>query len=330
VFKCGVFRAFSWIVLTLFLSGCSKILGDGWIYEFVDYGTYKSGKVIDAQPVGTFSIPAKKAGTDYLQFFALGCAGTGNPGQKIVAREMAEISKKEDISFALYLGDNFYPRGVGSVKDPKWQEAFEDVYAPAGLEVPFYSVLGNHDHYKNPAAQVEYSQISEQWNMPALYYSFSRTLGDGTRVDFFALDIESIIKGKDKEQLVWLAQALEASTADWKIVFGHNPVFTGDRKRRKGAEEFQPILLPVLVENGADLYLSAHSHTLEVMEPVEETHFVISGAGSFPRNIVYWTDQTLFAYADLGFAWLRVSKEKIEIMMMAQDQELKYVHTIER
>ena len=46
--------------------------------------------------------------------------------------------------FVVLLGDNFYEDGVASVDDPQWQTKFEDPYA--NIDLPFYAVLGNHDH----------------------------------------------------------------------------------------------------------------------------------------------------------------------------------------
>src|SRR5262249_57118817 len=55
------------------------------------------------------------------------------------------------------VGDNFYPVGMESLKDPRWQTWWEDMYGP--LKIVFYPVLGNHDWYDfdSPAAQILYS-----------------------------------------------------------------------------------------------------------------------------------------------------------------------------
>ena len=67
---------------------------------------------------------------------------------------------------------------------------------------------------------------------------------DGGRVAFFAIDTSPMLKGyyedgavkvkvapqKDNVpvQLAWLDSALAASRADWNIVIGHHPIYTGN------------------------------------------------------------------------------------------------------
>jgi predicted MPP superfamily phosphohydrolase len=86
----------------------------------------------------------------------VGCAGTGNNGQILLAESMAKLAADFKPDFILYLGDNFYGRGVSSVEDIQWQTKFENIFKPEALPVPFYAVLGNHDYYLNPDAQVAY------------------------------------------------------------------------------------------------------------------------------------------------------------------------------
>lgn len=84
------------------------------------------------------------------------------------------------------------------------------------------------------------------------------------------------------------------------------------------------ILLPILTQHHVDLYVSAHSHTLEAMNPVEGVNFVVSGAGSRPRDKVYWTEDTLYAGANKGFAWIQISKEEINVIYLGEGGKVYY------
>ena len=42
------------------------------------------------------------------------------------------------------VGDNFYEDGVSSVDDSQRRTSFEGVYAVPAVQVPWYSLLGNH------------------------------------------------------------------------------------------------------------------------------------------------------------------------------------------
>jgi len=110
-----------------------------------------------AHDAGGFpGLPAANAGA--LQFWSLGDQGTGNWGphkQGDVADAMAEVLPRYPGSqFTLGLGDNFYLRGVRDVHDPQWQEKFESVYPRALGAMPFYPVVGDHDHCLNASALV--------------------------------------------------------------------------------------------------------------------------------------------------------------------------------
>ena len=98
------------------------------------------------------------------------------------------------------LGDNIYETGVESTTDPAWQTKFEQPYND--VDLPFYVALGNHDYggnmiidvpgigneFEKGQVEVDYTQVSTKWNMPATHYTF--TWGD---VGFIMLDTNSIV-----------------------------------------------------------------------------------------------------------------------------------------
>ncbi len=317
------------MVLGFVFSLGDSIYASGWRYDLKDYSNagHGPGEVIDAQKPQSFNVPVMKEGKDYLQFFAIGCAGSGNEGQRIIGRRMSEVASKEDVSFVLYLGDNFYGRGVDSVKDKKWKTQFEDIYFQDSLQIPFYAVLGNHGYHKNPLAQVEYGLTNERWKMPDRFYRFSKTLPDGTEVDFFGIDTEAIINKSDAKQLVWLDRELKRSDADWKIVYGHHPLYTGDKFHHERAEKARILLEPILMNNKVDLYLSAHSHNIQAFRPIKGINHLVTGAASRPRDL-RWIENTIFASADLGVSWLRISKEKIDVLIIDKEGKTQFAYEI--
>jgi tartrate-resistant acid phosphatase type 5 len=62
---------------------------------------------------------------------------------------------ENQIEFIINLGDSFYPAGVESVTDPQWYSRFESIFDPDILNMPFYSILGNHDYQGNINAQLD-------------------------------------------------------------------------------------------------------------------------------------------------------------------------------
>lgn len=272
-----------------------------------------------------YTVSPAQAGTHYLRFYALGDTGSGNASQQAVADSLAQFHADFGGSFALLLGDNFYEDGVSSTDDPQWASKFEDMYDPSVLDFPFYAVLGNHDYHLDEQAQVDYTAVypASRWEMPARYYAFSQVLPDGTRIDFFGLDGYTV--ATEDAQLTWLQAALAASTADWKIVFSHYPLYSN------GVHGDNPALISrlsqTLADGGVDLYVSGHDHDLQILEPVNGTCFMISGAGSRPRD-TQCLDNTVYANDQLGFMAFRVSKSEMVACVVLEDAVLDFCYTL--
>jgi acid phosphatase len=315
------------LLLAFILTGCGSFSLRGLRYEFTRFKSYRPGTVLDA-PAGPvrFDLPKEEAGPA-LEFLAVGDAGAGDRAQKIVAGAMAAAAAERPIAFVLYLGDNFYPRGVRSVKDKGWKKKFEEIFSRESLDLPFYSVLGNHDYFQNAQAQVDYTAVSRRWKMPARYYVFTEKIDAETAVDFFALDTEVLAQGRGKEELAWLERRLATSRARWKIVFGHHTVYSGGLKWRKQTEKMRGLLEPLFVKYGVTLYLCGHSHNLQAIGPVSGVHYIVDGAGARPRN-VRWTEQTRFAFADLGFVRFRATPRTLDVFFLNGGGTVIYAYRI--
>jgi tartrate-resistant acid phosphatase type 5 len=229
------------------------------------------------------------AATDRLSFLAVGDWGMGTSEQRKVAAQMAKSAEATGARFVISTGDNFYPDGVATVEDPRWKTHFEDVYAAPALMIPWYVALGNHDHRGNVDAQVEYTKRSARWRLPATYYKHTETLADGSPADFFFIDSQSIreryrrswFRSTSDEQMIWLERQLATTTARWKIVVGHHPVFSGGK--HGDTEALVVLLKPLLERYGVQVYLSGHDHDLQHLV-VGRVHYLVSGAGAKPRS----------------------------------------------
>ncbi len=320
------------IVLLAFVAvGCSFGV---WFQEVV-----LTSSAHNAKPIPPFTIPEKNAGQRYLQFLAIGDQGTGRSGQQDVAEGMGKKAAADSVSFVLLLGDNFYATGVASVTDKQWETKFEKMYSHASLQVPFYAVLGNHDYYSNPQAEVEYTNNSTRWKMPARYYTFDYAVDDTSRVQFFCLDttpldaerVEEIEEGQTidsvdfRTQTKWVEEQLQKSSARWKIVIGHHALYSGGvHGDNKGMIER---LEPLFVKNGVDLYLAGHDHHLEMKKPVKGVHYVVSGGGGTHRSVT-WQENTLYAATNMGFNWFRLSATELVIEFFDRAGTLQYAYVI--
>jgi hypothetical protein len=261
-----------------------------------------------------------------VRLLAFGDTGEGNTAQHEVADRMSEkCGTVGGCDAALLLGDNFYDHGVQSTSDPLWLEYFEEPYDRPGLNgIPFYVVLGNHDHGPtstgNRQAQIDYSYLpvgngpgmrySDKWTMPFGWYDVQ--IGD---VHIFAIDTVSFT---DDQQQSDMAAKVAASTAIWKIVIGHHPRFTSgehywDNQLLGAAGLFA---FQKAIYCGADMFLTGHDHNRELIDKGRDgdcpnTHFVVSGSGAKTRESFDFTptdDKQLF-YDEMteGYLYLELT-----------------------
>ncbi len=298
--------------------------------------------VLSLSAAAVFPLDAMARDKAALTFLAVGDWGRGGDfHQQDVADQMGKAANDLSASFIVSVGDNFYEDGVTGVDDPAWQASFENVYKAPSLQVPWYVALGNHDYHGNSQAQIDYSGKSRRWRMPSRWFSFSQKAPDGAKVDFFVLDTSPLIKkyyddgaqkvkvaGQDTAaQLAWFEQALAASDADWKIVIGHHPVYSGGKLATVGANtaadnkgESSPggsidlvnLIDPILQKHSVHLYLNGHDHDLQhVARGV--THYVCTGAGSKTRTHCDMEGSD-FCSLQSGFIACAVDRKKINLV----------------
>ena len=249
--------------------------------------------------------PAWAAETDpvpILSFLAVGDWGRDGAFHQVeVAALMGEVASEVNAAFVVSVGDNFYEDGVASVDDPKWRTSFEDVYTAPSLQVPWYAALGNHDYHGNTQAQLDYAKTSRRWGMAGRWYkTHQATVTDKGRVgvDLFVLDTSPFIAAyhadgakkvkvagqRTASQLRWLDAALAQSTAEWKVVVGHHPIYSGGEYGHPGGSpELVARLDPILQRHRVPLYLCGHEHDLQHIAR-GATHYVCTGAGSLTRK----------------------------------------------
>ena len=241
-----------------------------------------------------------------FRFVALGDVGRGNIGQQKIADVMKEYFQQQPFVLVLLTGDNIYENG----EIEKVGATFERPYRFLRQKpIPFYAVLGNHDvRTNNGVDQVNYPGF----NMQGRYYTFSQGI-----VQFFALDTNR--KAEWSQQLIWLEKNLAASTATWKIVFGHHPLYSSgvhgtDPKRIAK-------LCPLFARYGVQLYINGHDHNYERTEPIEGTTYLTCGAGATTRPVGH-SEWTAYSAARLSFATIDVYPQHLEIQGIGKQGEV--------
>jgi hypothetical protein len=314
-------RSFQLGVIALALSACANSGNDGGGGDDTGGGGGGSGSGNEIPP----DAPAAKA----TRFAVIGDTGKGNVDQRRVAMAIRDLCAARGCDFVLMLGDNIYDAGVDSTTHSDWQKMFEVPYNDVNL--PFYVALGNHDNggkiftfdapgigneFDKGKIEVDYTQVSTKWNMPATHYTF--TWGD---VGFIVLDTNAIIWDDTTygDQVQWLPSALaEVAGKRWVFTAGHHPYRSNGTHGNAGdydAPELAgiPISNPLPIQNGesvkdffdahvcgiSQVYFAGHDHSRQwIKEPTAlcGTEMIVSGAGASTTEIqdrgneVYYED----------------------------------------
>jgi predicted phosphodiesterase len=245
-----------------------------------------------------------------LRFAAIADNGFGSPDQFAVAKSMWETYQQKPYAFVLMAGDNIYSYGEISLA----KAYFEEPYAPLlSKDVKFYAVLGNHDIIKsnNGLDQINY----QPFNMSDRYYSFTKgDINEGT-VEFFALDTNR--NAPWDAQLAWLDQQLAKSTAPWKIVYGHHPLYSSGR--HGSSPELNAKLAPIFAKHKVPLYLCGHDHGYERSIPLDGTIYIVNGGGGAPLYKFGRSPHTAFVSSQFSFMTFDVYQDKIITKAIATD-----------
>ncbi|AJE81371.1 hypothetical protein SLNWT_0995 [Streptomyces albus] len=302
------------------------------------------------EAVEKFPLPTAPNSAGEFAVLVTGDAGTGAEEQYAVAAAAREVCRAEGVQLAVGLGDNIYENGPESDDDSEFQEKFE---APnTGIDVPWLMVLGNHDcsglipgSGGDPSRgdrEVAYARTSPRWYMPSRYYQVALPEGGAPLVEFFGIDsnpVASSVIQLDpyyhwdgpymREQRAWLDGALSASRARWKIVLSHHPYLNNGKHGSAGSYDgftfgdyTSGIHLKELYEEvvcgRADLIMSGHDHTLQILEPTVRTGgtrpVVCGAAAKSGDGTAHFTHPAAWQdFAARGFMLLRASAEALTL-----------------
>jgi len=257
--------------------------------------------------------PATRAGADAARWsiFALGDTGRFEgrgalfEGQLAVADALAREARADPVDGLVFLGDNFYDRGL--VRDelvrairtkvvrpycaflalggPRSAEVASACPVPADERrpVPLYAVLGNHDLGSPESAALQRGAVPEflpDWRMSA---GLTRVVEVHPEVSLVLFESEVAIDDRAAIRTA-LIDALRAARGPWRILVAHRPIATDDLGglpvggypiwvRRAIAEAGVPV----------QLVLCGHHHSLQAFALGPPTPLLQIGAGSGSR-----------------------------------------------
>ena len=219
----------------------------------------------------------------------------------------------------------------GTENSVRFKTLFEQPFGEMGgdsKDYRIYVALGNHDwntSREGAMAEVAYMENNRPFYMDGNVYRVKPPGGRGA-VELFIIDTSVLlattrvmedelnVDGTEKvsqleeafdswlqpatelerNMVNWLEQNLRESTARWKFVIAHHPVWSTGGSKFEQARSLRPLLLPTLCRY-ADAYFAGHEHLLELHEDscalfmdsadVQPLTQIISGAAAKQRGV---------------------------------------------
>jgi 3',5'-cyclic AMP phosphodiesterase CpdA len=242
------------------------------------------------------AIPA--SGGVSLHVLAVADTGSGNRHQLAVGKQMAQANRRQPVDLVLLAGDNVYPDGDPAQLDRVFVKPYQELLAN---KVPFFAVLGNHDiRTRNGEGQVAYPAFG----MGGRWYSLRRG-----PVEFFMLDTN--VNAAWQHQLPWLKGALTRSTAPWKVVVGHHPLYSAGFYGDDAPGIAR--LTPLFKRYGVQLYINGHDHNYERTRRINGTTYLTVGGGGAYLRPVLPNRNTAYATSQYSFAGLNFEPKKLRL-----------------
>jgi predicted MPP superfamily phosphohydrolase len=261
----------------------------------------------------------------------------GMKHQQEVADQMAKTADSVNAKFIASCGDNFQIAGVASTQDPLWTNSYENVYKGLSLMVDWYPVLGNHDYKGNPQAEIDYTKISRRWHMPDRYYSISKKINDSVSARLIFLDTPPLIneyrdnpaeypdasKQDKAKELKWLEDVLSDSKEQWKIVFGHHPVYSASLKHGNTPEMIAQVK-PLLEKYNAQFYFCGHDHDFQHLhEKGKNVEYIVTGTGGEPRP-ASTNELSVFSESEPGFTVVSLKGDSLKLAFVGTKGNIIY------
>lgn len=247
--------------------------------------------------------PAQNGGTilpdspDSVKFAVIGDNGTGGQAEYEVGQQMAAARTRFRFDMVIMLGDNMYGRQAPADFVTKFERPYSALLSRGVL---FYATLGNHDDQNN--------RYYKPFNMGgARYFTFVRK-----NVRFFVLDSNQL----DPAQRVWLEEALQRSSDEWRICYFHHPIYS-DGGRHGSDVALRVAIEPLLVKNRVSVVFSGHDHVYERIKPQKGiTYFVAGSGGELRKGDVHPSAMTA-AYFDQDQSFMLVEIAGDELFFQA-------------
>ncbi len=238
---------------------------------------------------------------------AFAFAAHGDSANIHSASELAQFEKVNSritsgaAEFVLLLGDNVYDSGTHDEFDARLDASRVPVNSAYIRNHVEYFCMGNHDAGSGaglpslhnyavpiPSLGVTSPVAPPVGEVPEKNYSFDYGMVHFTVIDSTAWGGPGVSAARQQAITGWLAADLGASSLPWKIVAAHHPPKSNFGHTDTG-EGMAAEIIPVIVQNGADLLLVGHSHNYQRSFPLtgyaaNDVTYVLDESGVYTKG----------------------------------------------
>ena len=179
--------------------------------------------------------------------------------------------------------------------------------------------------------------------MPARYFNVIKALPDGSKAEFFYIDSSPFQRDyySDEEygpkvatadttaQKKWLENGLKNSTANWKFVVGHHPLYSAGKRKGKTGDMLNSFA-PLFEKYKVDVYFCGHEYQLEFDQP-EGYHFVecISGSAAEATQVTS-APYAKFVVQEFGFLTASLTAKEMLIQIINHEGKILYTTSVKK
>ncbi|NDF62406.1 MAG: hypothetical protein EB136_05655 [Synechococcaceae bacterium WBB_3_034] len=140
----------------------------------------------------------------------------------------------------------------------------------------------------------------------------STALAGSGRVRFLA--VADTGSGNSHQRAVgaqWLRSVLGSSTAPWKVVVGHHPIYSSGYYGNNAS--LQAKIGALMQRHGVQLYINGHEHNYERSRPIDGITYLVVGGGGASLRPILPTDQSARAISTYSFAEIEAGPKELTV-----------------
>ena len=116
---------------------------------------------------------------------------------------------------------------------------------------------------------------------------------------------------------------LENSKEQWKLVFGHHPVYSAS-KTHGNTQEMIDRVKPLLEKYHAQFYICGHDHDFQHLhEKGKNVEYIVTGTGGEPRP-ASTNELSVFSKSEHGFSVVSLKADSLKICFVGTSGNIIY------